>query len=458
MSLQLIPRFKYPTDIKEYFCTQEICHDFLEQIRWSNGVFCPHCGNTKSIGWLNERKNFKCYKRGCHKFFTVTTGTLFHSGAASKLPSWFTLLAYFIREDFSSITWSGQMKVTQPNAWMMVAKLKMALCYNVKKNKLRGIVQVDETFIGGDPQKNLRLSKRIRIFKNMQEEIFGKTAYKLRKENGKKVRGRKPGSKNSPKGFPKPAKLRRFPYGHRTAILGMHEPGGRTVYIVLGVDKNSVDKKKIYALLQEYIEPTAIVMTDDAPHYKKLNTIFPNHQIIRHKRKKTDKEIENEKKEIIEQKEKLRKLINPEKIEVGEFRADKLYSRKAYINGDLTIVTTNAIEARWKYIKLGYNLRCSYTREHMPGYLAEAAWRKKRSYSSKVLYQRFIELVEIALSFKTTSEEIKQFGIIEFDNPYDPDKPIKKRVRRFKSSSDFLVIISINKFLNEKELILFVAA
>jgi len=461
MSLQLLPIFRKPKQVEKHFADKETCIDFITKLRWNNGINCPHCGNNESIGWLEKCQNYKCYAKGCHKRFTATTGTLFHSVAPNKLPSWFTLLAFFVREDFTSLTWAGQLDLTQPNAWIMTTKLKMALFHSVKHNKLQGVVQVDETYMGGDPQKNLRLSRRIQVFKRMQEEVFGKTAYMKRKEFGKQTRGRKKGSKNNPKGFIQ-KKMKRAPYGHRTVVLGMHEQDGRSVYIVLGVDKNALDKKEIYRLLQEHIDPTAIVMTDEAPHYKKLNEIFPNHQIIRHKRRKSKKEIEREKLELIEKKKQIGKLIAPDDLKVNDFKTEKLYSRKAYIDGKLTVITTNGIEARWKYIKISYNFRCSYTREHMPGYLAEAAWRRKKDYSPLSFHERFIELVTIALNFKITAEEIKQFRMVEyeFDDPENPGHSVVLRVRRKRNlaSSDFFVIIVIKQILNNEELFMSRAA
>ncbi|WP_237393226.1 transposase [Helicobacter pylori] len=52
--------------------------------RWhSNGgnPICPHCGNAGKIYFITTRNEYKCNE--CHKRFSVTSGTLFHS---HKLP------------------------------------------------------------------------------------------------------------------------------------------------------------------------------------------------------------------------------------------------------------------------------------------------------------------------------------------------------------------------------------
>ncbi|WP_425597382.1 transposase, partial [Thalassobaculum salexigens] len=67
----------------------------LEAVRWPEGPFCPHCGETKEIGALKGKSHrpglYKCYS--CREQFTVTVGTVFER---SKVPLNKWLLATYL--------------------------------------------------------------------------------------------------------------------------------------------------------------------------------------------------------------------------------------------------------------------------------------------------------------------------------------------------------------------------
>jgi transposase-like protein len=62
--------------------TEERCRDYLEGLRWPDGISCPRC-ECRSIGAIPARRRFYC--RSCRHFFSVTSGTAFHN---SHLPLW----------------------------------------------------------------------------------------------------------------------------------------------------------------------------------------------------------------------------------------------------------------------------------------------------------------------------------------------------------------------------------
>ena len=61
-------------DFQNQFKTEEACHTFLEEQRWKNGRFCPHCGTYETYKF-KDGKLFKC--QDCKKQFTVKVGTIF---------------------------------------------------------------------------------------------------------------------------------------------------------------------------------------------------------------------------------------------------------------------------------------------------------------------------------------------------------------------------------------------
>src|SRR5271170_5561111 len=84
-------------DIQEAFGTEDQCLDYLEAMRWSDGVLCLKCGSDKVSKFKTneterERKNrkgeiviqriparrlFQCNNEGCRHQFSATAGTIF---------------------------------------------------------------------------------------------------------------------------------------------------------------------------------------------------------------------------------------------------------------------------------------------------------------------------------------------------------------------------------------------
>jgi transposase-like protein len=62
--------------------TEQLCRDYLERLRWPDGVVCPRCESSR-VCRLATRRRFNC--RCCHYQFSLTSGTLFHR---SRIPLW----------------------------------------------------------------------------------------------------------------------------------------------------------------------------------------------------------------------------------------------------------------------------------------------------------------------------------------------------------------------------------
>ncbi|MGE5303555.1 MAG: transposase [Alphaproteobacteria bacterium] len=73
--------------------TENWCYDALRQIRWPNGITCPHCRRRRitihSKFVTTSRRRYLCL--GCRRTFTDLTGTPF---ARTNLPlrKWFYCL------------------------------------------------------------------------------------------------------------------------------------------------------------------------------------------------------------------------------------------------------------------------------------------------------------------------------------------------------------------------------
>src|SRR5882724_5630148 len=132
----------------------------LESLLWPNGAICPHCKNHKEkpIYKLQPKPTSKTAARkgvhkcgACRKQFTVTVGTIFED---SHLPISKWLMAIFIicssKKSISANQLSRMLDVTYKAAWFMAHRLRFAMSPEMPLNKLlKGVVEVDETFMGG---------------------------------------------------------------------------------------------------------------------------------------------------------------------------------------------------------------------------------------------------------------------------------------------------------------------
>ena len=126
------------------FKTESDCHRYLASIRWSDKVECVYC-QKKRVYSRSSCNGYKC--SNCNKSFTVTTGTLFHS---SKLPllKWFLAISQILaaKKGISSLQLSRTISVNKNTAWYMQHRIRKAMKTDVL---LKGLVEVDETYIGG---------------------------------------------------------------------------------------------------------------------------------------------------------------------------------------------------------------------------------------------------------------------------------------------------------------------
>jgi transposase-like protein len=143
-------------ELIDRFHSEDSCRARLEELRWPEGVECPRC-DSKSIARMEDRHQYQC--RSCRYQFSVTAGTIFHD---THLPLWKWFLAvYLIVESKKGIS-ANQLKrmigVTYKTAWHLAHRIRDAL-NEVDAQLLRGIVEVDETFAGGEVEGKGRVYK-----------------------------------------------------------------------------------------------------------------------------------------------------------------------------------------------------------------------------------------------------------------------------------------------------------
>lgn len=149
-----------PTSLLEAvrFFTDDVATAFLVQMRWPNGVCCPHCGSTNVLHLPNQRR-WKCREKHPRAQFSAKVGTIFEESPLG-LDKWFVAIWSITnaKNGISSCELARALDVTQKSAWFMLHRVRHAM-HTGTFQKFAGVVESDETFVGGKA-KNMHRSRR----------------------------------------------------------------------------------------------------------------------------------------------------------------------------------------------------------------------------------------------------------------------------------------------------------
>ena len=158
----------------EFFADPANCDQFMVELRWPNGVACPHCGSL-SVVYLANQRRWKCREKHPRAQFSAKVGTIFEDSPIA-LKSW--LLAVWMlancKNGISSYELARALGVTQKTGWFMLQRVRLAM-QTPGGGKLGGEVEVDETYIGGKA-RNMHHAKREKVIKGRRGGWSGKAA------------------------------------------------------------------------------------------------------------------------------------------------------------------------------------------------------------------------------------------------------------------------------------------
>ena len=227
-------------DLAKDFSSEDAAREFIEKLRWPEGVVCPHCGvqgeayrlapKAESKKGTHVRPGvWKC--KGCRKQFTVRVGTIFEDSHI-LLATWLRAIHLLCssKKGMSAHQLHRMLGVTYKSAWFMAHRIRYAMSQEPLSSKLKGTVEVDETYVGG-------------------KERFGRMGTGVKHH-----------------------------YQKKAPVVALVERGGN----VRSFHTEKVTGKTLKQVIVDNVEPTTHVMTDDHPAYGGLRKHVGKHSVIRH--------------------------------------------------------------------------------------------------------------------------------------------------------------------------------
>ncbi len=222
-----------------YFADEDRTFEAAKALRWgAAGPHCPTCGRT-DVRFIATRKMWECKEKHSRKQFSVKVGTIFEDSAL-PLDKWFVAIwsVANCKNGISSYELARAIGVSQKTAWHMLHRIRLAMEVG-GADKFGGVVEADETFIGGD-SKNMHDHKR-------KARAIGKGGF-----------------------------------AHKMAVMGILQRANGEVHSrVYAKLIRDVTGPRVQRVVRGKVTPGSALMTDSALAYKKLADEYV-HAVVNH--------------------------------------------------------------------------------------------------------------------------------------------------------------------------------
>ena len=158
-------------DFEHAFADEDACRRYFMRLRWPGGFVCPHCATSR--GWpVAGRDLVQC--SSCDKQTSLTAGTVLH-GTRKPLKLWFRAMFLMVSQKVGVSAKNFQRLMglrSYGTAWTWLHKLRRAMVRR-DRPKLRGLVEVDEAFVGGAQKRFARGSLNPIVVAAVEREEHG---------------------------------------------------------------------------------------------------------------------------------------------------------------------------------------------------------------------------------------------------------------------------------------------
>lgn len=211
---------------KRKYGTHDLCLEAIKQLRFSDNMDCPKCKVQSVFYRVSQRSSYACKFCGHHIY--PLAGTIFEK-STTGLDLWFFAMYLMVqtRSGVSAKQLERMLGVTYKTAWRIFKQIRMLMAQD--PTLLDGIVEIDETFIGGK-------GKNRRYVPNFNE---------------------------------KPKEV----------VMGMVERGGKAYAKHIP----NTGKWTLLKQIKDHVSPTARLITDEYYGYTGLKHYGYNHQFVTHK-------------------------------------------------------------------------------------------------------------------------------------------------------------------------------
>jgi len=218
--------------------TEQEARKILEDLRWPDGIKCTHCGSNnvtrlKSNPEKTTRDGvIQC--NACRQQFSVTHGTVMEDSHIT-LRQWIQAFHFMSssKKGISALQLKRELGLhSYQSAWHLAHRIREAMSNQPLSGLLKGVIEVDETYIGGKPKKG--------------------------GDEGPNKRGR--GTKKAP-------------------VLAMVERKGK----VISRPIENVTAKTLKSAIREVVDKESTIMTDEWPCYQGIGKEFKGgHKTVNH--------------------------------------------------------------------------------------------------------------------------------------------------------------------------------
>lgn len=222
------------TQFRAAYPNDDACLDKIFQLRFEN-LICPKCENDKPFTRVKGRRSYQC---PCCGFQVYPTKDTVFEKTTTPLISWFyaIYLQTTTRNGVAAKELERQLDVCYKTALRMAHQIKK-LMVNQRTERLNGIVEIDECFIGG-------------LQKFMHKEKLAKI-----KDGTGAV--------------------------NKTAVMGLLQRGGEMHFEIIP----DTSARTLKTIVRKNVDRDATIITDAHGGYVDLHIDFKQHEILKHQEK-----------------------------------------------------------------------------------------------------------------------------------------------------------------------------